>query len=1146
MNTFVAYQNDILEFWKKHNMPYMYYINKPNKFRFIAGPPFPTGSPHFGHIAIETIKSTVLNYKSMNGFMCDNKLGYDCHGVPIESIANRDLNINNLEDLERIGINKFNQYCKDTIKRFEGDWEPVYNNMGRWADFTNVYKTMDREFMESVWWAFAELYNKGLIYRGYKITPYSYPLQSPLSNFEASQGYKDVDCRSIYIKFQITQFSPQFPDNILNKLTDKSVYLVAWTTTPWTLPANLALCVNPELDYEVVETDNSQVYILGKDTIKNTGVKASCVLGIIKGSQLIGTKYQPLYNSYLALMNIEISKSLGVESNPPFDALKWFTVVADDYVKHSEGTGTCIVHLAPVFGEDDYRVCKEQNLITDTLVKDIEIIDKNCRYTVSITNTSTSTRPTTPSTPNYTTSCTAFCVDNILDVSKYNTQLVFDVETEIIKQLKEKQYLVKTQQFRHEYPYCYRTDTPLVYRTCESFYVNVQLIKDRMIELNRETNWYPENTGSQRFHNWLEGAKDWCISRSRYFGTPIPAWICEADGSMLIISSIKQLEELTKQKFIDIHPEYVNDVEITDSETGKTYKRVSDVFDCWFESGSVPFAQYHYPFENKSMLEKMVQREKAMGDFIAEGIDQTRGWFYTLLIISTALFDVKPAKNIMSIGHILDEHRKKLSKKNKNYVDPNIIIQNYGADSIRLYMLQSPITTGQPLAFKEEDIKNLNKELFQFKNCVDFLLDHTTNQRHHNVVFDPLAFKNTENSMDKWIIVHLNEISKQICTLMDDYQVAKATRILIDVIEDITNWYVKFNRDRLKGKSGNAEWIISTSVLYQVIMRYITLLAPFAPVICQYVYGVLDGLSSTNTSNNTNTTESRLVHYENYNTIIQLDITESDSSYYLETFELLKRVSKMVRAARMRSKTHSSVKTPIKSCEICMDSPVQLQQIAGCIDLIQSELNVLDMKYSGLEQNLAYRYIPNRAVLGKKYKKDANKIYKLLDIFNMLSPNNLKDITLTASSIDLDNIITLCAKDSNINSGDDSVLTYVLKPEDYTKEPVFGDHDIYDTNILVKIDFTYDASIEAMTHLKRLIAKIQQDRKHMGLKIWNRILVEFVKDDFNVVTSNIETIKTRLECDLTMSTDLSKTVTTHSYVADEDDSRQITYSIIIL
>jgi isoleucyl-tRNA synthetase len=667
-----------------------------------------------------------------------------------------------------------------------------------------------------------------------------------------------------------------------------------------------------------------------------------------------------------------------------------------------------------------------------------------------------------------------------------------------------------------------------------------------MIELNKQVNWYPENIGTQRFHKWLEGARDWCISRSRYFGTPIPVWMSEdseddsednSEDDILVIKSIRELENYSGLMLNDIHPEYVNDIVITHPTNGKTYKRVPDIFDCWFESGSVPFAQYHYPFENKDAFEEKLSTLNSLSDFIVEGLDQTRGWFYTLLVLSTALFDKKPAHNIMVVGTILDEHRKKISKKTKNYVDPLILIDNYGADAIRLYLLQSQITNAEPLAFKEDDIKIINKDLFQFNNSVAFLVEHITNQKHHNVNFNILAYQQTTNPMDKWILLNINNIQSQVITLMDNYQIAKATRIIIELIEDITNWYVKFNRDRLKGKAGNEEWIISTSVLFQVIKQYIILLAPFAPFLSQSIYKELSTIYSSGV---------QFVHMEDYNKFIENKTIDGNGNNYLETFELLKRVSKLVRSARMNTKTHTSSKTPIKFCEICMDSPKMLEQIASCIDLIQSELNVIDIKYSMLSGNLKYKVVPNKPLLGKKYKKLANEIYKVMET-----------ITYYDTSINKIN----CMKQLEITLPSTSMENYIILEEEFAFEPIFNDGDIFDSNaqnnILIKIDFTYDAQIEKLAHLKRFIADVQQTRKHMGLKPWNKIAIHIYEDDFDIISDNInlEYIMKRLECEVIPNSEFKineKDMKIYKSEVNDDDNSQnnlpqkkIVYAVVL-
>ena len=1124
MNTFAKYQDTILEDWNNSPEP-MYTIFNLSKssatqleFHFIAGPPFPTGKPHLGHVAVETIKSAVLNYKAMTGFTCENQIGYDCHGLPIESIANRELGIHTREELEAIGLTRYNAFCKEKITSFEGDWEPVYNRLGRWVDFQHTYRTMDKEYMESVWWAFSQLYEKKLIYRGYKITPYSYALQSPLSNFEASQNYKEVDCRSVYVRFELKANDPKLAALLLSQSSVSSVpsvstvpsatnapavYIIIWTTTPWTLPANLAVCVNAAIEYDIIKLDTGNFYILGKGTAPNIGIKSPQIIKTILGAELVGLSYAPPFSTYIRLHHETVSTPR---------LAKWFNILADDYVRPVETAqpGTAIVHLAPLFGEDDYRVCKEQSVITETDMHNIELIDSSGNITH---------------------------IHPFADTYNDNAKrLILETDTDIIKDLKATNALVKIQQIRHEYPYCYRTDTPLLYRACKSFYVDIQAIKQRMIELNRGINWFPPHIGAQRFHNWLEGAKDWCISRSRFFGTPIPVWISEDGSNLQVISSIAQLEALTGQQLIDIHPEYVNHLEFTIA--GKRYTRVLDIFDCWFESGAVPFAQYHYPFNtlNRLRIDSYIEKNAAMCDFIAEGLDQTRGWFYTLLVLSTALFDVAPAKNIITVGLVLDSQKRKISKKLGNYMDVEKLLEIHGVDAIRLYILQSGITAAEPLAFREDDLQVINKTLIQFKNCWDFLAEHITHMHHQGKAFYPLAYleyqkTDTLGTMDKWIICYMNNLNKEIANGMDkNYKLSTSVRAILDAIENITNWYLKFNRDRLKGKLGIDEWQVSSSVLFQIVRKWCILAAPFAPFYCQWIYQQLCNYD-INSSRKT-----KWIHQLSIHDIIHLEVADSIFAMKsLETFNLLQRVARMVRAARMKTITHTSSKTPIKHLEICMDNPSGLEMIASCIDLIQTELNVIDIGYSALEDNMTYRIVPNKALLGKKYKNKATDIYKALECMSTMSSINNKN---------------------NKNNKKESIPCFladgqevIINTDEYTLEPVFSDNDIYDNtsnniwNILVRIDFTYNEEIESLAALRRFISHVQQSRKAMGLHPWNPISIEISNDDFNIISSNREYIQQRLECNVNPNSLLPAD---KIFTLADDDSRIIKYTILLM
>lgn len=1016
---------------------YAIYNNTRNgkTFDFMDGPPFVTGKLHMGHLAIGSIKSSYLNFKNMMGYRCNNKLGYDCHGVPIESIATKELNIQSNEDLEKISMKYFNTFCKETIKKFEKDWEPIYNRMGRWANFNDVYKTMDTNFMESIWWSFAELYKKNMIYRSYKVVAYSYPLQSPLSNSEESQNYKNVSTKTVYVRFKI-----------LNDLISDNTYIIAWTTTPWTLVANLALCVNKNLDYDYVLTESGETYIIGKDKYKNCNVKVKQLIKTVKGSELVGLRYEPIYKYY---------------QNDTY-----YQVVEDDYVQESDCNGTNIVHIAPTFGDDDYRICIQKNIVNNDLIRSLDPIDDNCKYNKII--------------------------------KKYYGKLVFDVESDVLKDLKEMNVLVKTQSINHQYPYCYRTDTPLIYRVYESFYVDVQKIKEKMIEINKEIKWYPSHIGNIRFHQWLENARDWCISRSRYFGTPIPIWESSSKKT-IIIDSIETLYKYSGVKVDDLHPEIVND--ITFEYEGEIYKRVKDVFDCWYESGCVPFAQYHYPFENKELIDN----KESLSEYIVEGLDQTRGWFYTLLVLSTALFNKKPTANIMVVGLVLGENGKKISKKDGNFIDPNILIDKYGADSIRLYLLQSPLTNSEPLVFKENDLNELKQILFRFKNASDFLKEHTHNQMLNNVKFDKYAYKNATNAMDCWIMVHLSNEANKIISQLNNYEIAKSVRNIIDLIEDITNWYIKFNRDRLKGKCGNNDWIVSTSVLNYIITSYVKLLAPFAPFITTQIY---DELKHLNNVDKVDDLFNLSYDFEDF----------TQHTKYIKSFELLKRISRLIRFARMGTKTHRSSKTPIKSCTIYSDSDDDVLLISETIDLIQTELNIINISYQKLSGNIKYKVIPNYNILGKKYKSLISKIRQTLEKIVLDNKNN-------------DNI------EINIDN-----KKYIITNNEYTLEPIFSDNNYFDKDILIDIDFTYDKIIQDQYNIKKFITLIQQTRKNMGLHVWNKISIEIEKDDFDIVDKNIDYIKKRLECDININSSMNGNII---FEYENEPDKQIIFMVYV-
>lgn len=997
-------------------------IESSKIFRFMDGPPFVTGNLHWGHLTIGAIKSSVLNYKRMDGYHCLNKMGYDTHGVPIESIVNSQLNIKTIQDLKSIGVETFNKTCKDNIKKFQGEWKPIYDKLGRWTDFDSTYMTMDKNFMESTWWAFSELFKKGLVYRSYKISAYSTPLQSPLSNFETQQNYKKVQTKSIYVKFKLNELC-----EISDTGDTSETFFLVWTTTPWTLPTNVALCVNSNLMYDFVSI-NDEKYIIESGCAKNADLKGT-VIKTVSGSELVGMKYFPVF-PYL------------------YESLdKAFTVVSDDYVTSCKesGVGTGIVHLSPAFGEDDYRVCMKNNIIQNEQIKLCCPLDENCIYTELIHD--------------------------------FQGKFILDANQDIIQNLKVRKLLQKIYSFEHEYPYCYRTDTPLIYRTIDAVYIKATELKDKLLEMNSKITWYPEHVGAKRFNDWLLNVRDWCVSRSRYFGTPIPMWVSE-DGEIKVVGSIQELEELvgTKLNLTDLHPEFVDSIQFT--LDGKIFKRIPDVFDCWFESGCVPYGQLHYPFENQGYFD-----DKAyLSDFIVEGIDQTRGWFYTLLILSTALFEKPAFKHVNVVGLVLDENGEKFSKKKKNYVDANIAIEEDGADILRLYVMNSGLTYSEPLKFRHSEVIELKQRFIQLINCVKFYVEHTINlEKKERLIPNIHIVDNPDelnkNFLDGWIWETAKNLSKTVRVNMDKMNVSKSIGPIVDFIEDLTNYYVKLNREGLKGFNGNEEWANSLGVLYNVIKLYCITLAPFAPFISEYLYMHIKQIDSTNLDS---------PHYYKF----------PDYAYetvYQNTFDLLKRIIKIVRAERFKSQTHSSLKTPIKECKIRMNNQDMLEQIKRFIHLISSELNSIELSYGTYDEEIELEIELDFRELGKTFRKDANVIKQ-----------NIHLVTQDAITKSIEDGFILM----KVGTNEFKLINNMFKIK---KVPKNKENTIIDGELMIQLDFTYNESIQLHYIANCFVTHFQAHRKRAGLRPWNQIKLNVVEDEKNILTKFHEMVENRVK-----------------------------------
>uniref|UniRef100_A0A7R9VFZ8 isoleucine--tRNA ligase n=1 Tax=Chlamydomonas euryale TaxID=1486919 RepID=A0A7R9VFZ8_9CHLO len=761
------------------------------EYIFYDGPPFATGLPHYGHILAGTLKDIVTRYAVATGHHVSRRFGWDCHGLPVEYEIDKKLGIKTRDDVLKMGIDKYNEECRSIVMRYSKEWESTVHRLGRWIDFKNDYKTLDLPFMESVWWVFRQLFDKGLVYRGFKVMPFSTGCSTSLSNFEANLNYKDVDDPAVMVSFPIVGDA------------DGAAF-VAWTTTPWTLPSNLALCVNADFTYvRVRDPAKDRVYVVaesrlafmpgavpkaskkkGKDGGDEKPKEGWQVLAKVKGSELVGLTYEPLFPYF-------VSRFAG----------RAFRVLSDGYVTDDSGTG--VVHQAPAFGEDDNRVCLAHGVI-ERGADDVPCpVDLSGRFT-----------------------------DEVPD---FAGMAVKEADKSIIASVKESGRLVDSASLNHSYPFCWRSDTPLIYRAVPSWFVSVETIKEKLIENNRQTYWVPSYVKEKRFHNWLESARDWAVSRSRFWGTPLPIWVSEDGEEVVCIGSIAELEEATDAKVTDLHRHFIDHLTIPSRKGKGMLRRVEEVFDCWFESGSMPYAQQHYPFENKDVFENGFP-----ADFVAEGLDQTRGWFYTLMVLSTALFDKPAFKNLVCNGLVLAADGKKMSKRLKNYPDPNEVVNKYGADALRLYLINSPVVRAEPLRFKEEGVFGVVKDVFlPWYNAYRFLVQNVIRwEMDTGRKFEPskVDLSGATNVLDRWIGAASRSLTIYVKAEMDAYRLYTVVPYLVQFLESLTNVYVRYNRKRMKGSGGPDDSLNALASLFDVLLSVCKVMAPFTPFLTEKMY----------------------------------------------------------------------------------------------------------------------------------------------------------------------------------------------------------------------------------------------------------------------------------------------------------------------
>ncbi|HPC37772.1 MAG TPA: isoleucine--tRNA ligase [Exilispira sp.] len=984
---FPELEEKILKFWQENKIfeKSLEIRKDSDAFVFYDGPPFATGLPHYGHFVPGLLKDIVPRYKTMKGYHVDRRWGWDCHGLPVENEMEKELNLSTKKDILAFGIDKFNEACRGIVLRYTSEWERIINRSGRWVDFKNAYKTMDPLYMESIWWVFKTLWDKGLIYEGFKILPYCPRCATPLSNFEVNQGYKDVKDPAITIKFRSKD--------------DENLYYLAWTTTPWTLPSNLALAVGPEVEYvEVLDHQSGERYILALARLEHY-YKNQDEYTIKKrffGKDLEGKRYIPFFPYFKDIDN------------------NAFKVVLADYVSIEDGTG--IVHTAPGFGEDDYNTGLKYNLPV------VSPVDENGEFTEEVTD--------------------------------YKGMHVKKADPLIIEDLKKRNLLVKKETITHSYPHCWRCDSPLIYKSISTWFVKIEPIKQTMIESNQKINWVPDHIKDGRFGKWLEGARDWAISRNRFWGTPLPVWKCEDCGETLCIGSIGELEKLSGRKFNDIHKHFVDDVTFTCSKCGGQMTRIPEVLDCWFESGSMPYAQEHYPFENK---EKFLSRFPA--DFIAEGLDQTRGWFYTLTVLAAALFQKPAFKNCIVNGLVLDEHGKKMSKRLKNYPEPMYIMDKYGADALRLYLVNSAVIRAEELNFSENGVKEIVKNiLLPLWNSYSFFVTYANIDKWNckeELIENPEKMKNFSNELDRWIISSMQSLIKKVTEATESYKLYLAIPPIIEFIDILTNWYIRRSRRRFWKSENDKDKDEAYHTLYYILLTFTKVAAPYIPFITESIYKNLKTEKMPES-----------VHLNDFPIAI-------DNLIDIELEKRMELIQKAVALGRnLRTQYDLKVRQPLSKVIIIDPYKDELNLISDFIELVKEELNVKEVVFSSEETSIVeYSAKPNFRKLGKVLGKNITVAQKLL---------------ANLSSKEIEKII----KGEKIRlSENDFSYDFSLDDISIERKPTEGLATVNEGHLTIALDTTITEELKMECDAREIINKIQNMRKENEFNVTDRIKV---------------------------------------------------------
>ena len=972
---FVEREREVEKFWRENHIFEKSIEERKDAptYMFYDGPPTANGKPHIGHALTRVIKDMIPRYRTMKGYKVPRKAGWDTHGLPVEIEVEKELGINGKEQIEKYGLAPFIEKCKESVWKYKGMWEEFSDVIGFWADMNDPYVTYHDSYIESEWWALKQIWDKGLLYKGFKVVPYCPRCGTPLSSHEVAQGYKDVKERSAIVRF---------------KKKDDDVYFLAWTTTPWTLPSNVALCVNPDEDYVKVK-QGDYTYILASALVETVLKEDYTVLETYKGKDLEGIEYEPLWGG------------LNVKNKA------WF-VVCDSYVTLTDGTG--IVHIAPAFGEDDSRIGRNYDLPF------LQFVDAQ---------------------------------GNLTKETKWEGVFVKDADKLVLRDLDENGKLFDAPVFEHSYPHCWRCNTPLIYYARESWYIKMTAVKEDIIRNNNTINWIPESIGKGRFGDWLENIQDWAVSRNRYWGTPLNVWVCDC-GHMHSIGSVEELKSMSNNcpDNIELHRPYIDEVTIPCPECGKEMRRTPEVLDAWFDSGSMPFAQHHYPFENQEKFEAQFP-----ADFISEAVDQTRGWFYSLLAISTLIFNKAPYKNVIVMGHVQDEDGQKMSKSKGNAVDPMDALNKFGADAIRWYFYVNS-APWLPNRFHDKAVEEgQRKFLGTLWNTYAFYVLYADIDS-----FDPTKYSleyDRLSVMDKWLLSKLNTLVKTVDDYLNNYKITETARALQSFTDDMSNWYVRRCRERFWAKGMEQDKINAYMTLYTALITLSKIAAPMIPFMTEEIYQNLVRSVDKNAPESIHLTDFPAVNEEFIDNDLEVSMDEV--------------LDIVVLGRAARNSANIKNRQPIGNMYVKAETVLD----PFYVEIIEDELNVKAVEFKDdVEEFVSYSFKPQLKTVGPKYGKLLGKIREALaSLDGHTAMNSLNE----TGSLEFD------FDGEKVSLGREDLLIETAKNEDFVTET--------DNKTTVVLDIRLDEALIEEGFVRELISKVQTMRKEAGFEVVDHILL---------------------------------------------------------